>query len=73
MSSIKSEADIYIVGDIRYTEKVREVFTEDIHVEFCIAVQKLMEEMGVVKLDIAIDVNKYNIIKYTRLSNKVKN
>lgn len=53
---------IYLVGDIRYTEKAETIFNPEETkpaIDFLLALQTLMEEFGVVKIDISTDAYKY--------------
>jgi hypothetical protein len=53
---------IYLVGDVRYTEDAKliyEVESKQAPIDFLLSLQVLMEEFGVIKLDISIDAFKY--------------
>jgi hypothetical protein len=53
---------IYLVGDVRYTEDAKliyEVESKQAPIDFLLSLQALMEEFGVIKLDISIDAFKY--------------
>lgn len=53
---------IYLVGDVRYTEDAKliyEVESKQAPIDFLLSLQSLMEEFGVIKLDISIDAFKY--------------
>jgi hypothetical protein len=56
---------IYIVGDIRYTESAELLYSEDKKsaTDFLLALQNIMEKYGVVKLDVATDAFKYSSCK----------
>lgn len=57
-----SQEKIYLVGDIKYTEKAKLIYeVESIKapVEFLLSLQTLMEEFGVVKLDVSTDAFRY--------------
>ena len=56
----KSEDDIYIVGDIRYSS-IASILYEDNDKQakkFLQKLQKVMEEFGVIKLDVCMDALK---------------
>lgn len=56
MSLDKNKNEIYLVGDIRYTSKAKSIDSnKKASEEFLKNLQELMEEYGVVKIDIALD------------------
>jgi hypothetical protein len=57
-----SQEKIYLVGDVRYTEDAKliyEVESKKAPVDFLLSLQSLMEEFGVVKLDVSTDAFRY--------------
>lgn len=56
-----NNANIYLVGDVRYTDKASPIFENGLAspIDFLLSLQSLMEEFGVVKLDVSIDAFKY--------------
>ena len=61
-----SQEKIYLVGDVRYTEEAKliyEVESKKAPVEFLLSLQTLMEEFGVIKLDVSTDAFRYIAIK----------
>ena len=57
-----SQEKIYLVGDVRYTEEAKliyEVESKKAPVEFLLSLQTLMEEFGVIKLDVSTDAFRY--------------
>lgn len=53
---------IYLVGDVRYTDKAEDMLKLNKGketVDFLLKLQELMEEFGVVKLDLSTDAFKY--------------
>lgn len=56
---------LYLVGDVRFTEEVDSLFENNVDVptEFLLKLQKVMEDYGVVKIDVSIDAIKYSTIK----------
>ncbi len=57
-----SQEKIYIVGDVRYTQEAKliyEVESQKAPIEFLLSLQTLMEEYGVVKLDVSTDAFRY--------------
>ena len=64
---------IYLVGDVRYTEKAKPIYESETikaPVEFLLSLQSLMAEYGVIKLDISTDAFKYNVICNNLLCHK---
>lgn len=60
-----NKQDIYLVGHVKFTDKASDMFYDDTYqasVDFLIKLQDLMEEFGVVKLDISTDDFKYYTI-----------
>lgn len=56
MEKKKLYPDIYLSGDVRFTENATEIFREsDNHKDFLYKLQDLMKEFGVVKIDVSID------------------
>ena len=61
-----SQEKIYLVGDVRYTEEAKliyEIESKKAPVEFLLSLQTLMEEFGVIKLDVSTDAFRYIAIK----------
>jgi hypothetical protein len=53
---------IYLVGDVRYTEDAKSIYeveSKQAPIDFLLSLQTLMEEFGVIKLDISTDAFKY--------------
>ena len=60
---MNNKEDIYLVGDVKFTDKASNMFYNDTHqsgINFLLALQGLMEEFGVVKIDISTDALKYH-------------
>jgi len=58
----QNNENIWLVGDVRYTPRASSIFDGaqvKAPVEFLLSLQNLMEEYGVVKLDISTDAFKY--------------
>ena len=57
--------DIYLVGNVNYTEKARCVYENGgtSSLNFLIELQNLMEEFGVVRIDICTDAFKYMTLR----------
>lgn len=58
--------NIYLVGDVRYTDKAGSIYETSrvkAPVDFLIRLQNLMEEFGVVKIDLSTDAFKYSNCK----------
>ena len=56
----KSEDDIYIVGDVRYSSIASTLYEDNDKQakKFLHKLQKVMEEFGVIKLDVCMDALK---------------
>lgn len=62
MTLMDSEDKIYLVGDVKYTDNARLIYESGslkAPVDFLQSLQSLMEEFGVVKIDVAIDAFKF--------------
>lgn len=56
------EDNIYLVGDVKYTDKAKGLYADGharASVDFILSLQTLMEEFGVVKIDLSTDAYKY--------------
>lgn len=54
--------NIYLVGDVKYTDKASPIYENGqikAPVDFLTRLQSLMEEFGVVKIDLSTDAFKY--------------
>jgi len=59
--------NIYLVGDVKYTEEAMSLYDNTQNkaaVEFILKLQSLMEEFGVVKIDLSTDAFKYSNCKH---------
>lgn len=59
---MSKENNIYLVGEVKYTDKAKYLFERGqtkAPVEFLLSLQTLMEEFGVVKIDLSTDAFKY--------------
>ena len=57
---------IYLVGDVRYTDSASVMYVGGngrAQVDFMMALQELMEEYGVIKIDVSTDAFRYLKIK----------
>ncbi|MDT4872919.1 hypothetical protein FQZ97_1081310 [compost metagenome] len=62
----EQENIIYLVGDVKYTDKAKVLYDHAQNkaaVNFLLKLQSLMEEFGVVKVDLSTDAFKYSNCK----------
>ena len=52
--------ETYLVGDIRYNNDITPIDNITYANDFLIELQKLMDLYGVVKIDISVDIYKFN-------------
>lgn len=57
--AINSNEDVYLVGDVRFSKGVSVEIMELTGREFLKRLQNLMEEFGVVKIDLGVDPLSY--------------
>ena len=58
MKTDKENTSIFLTGDIKFTESAASLYTSELSTapkEFIIELQSLMEEFGIVKIDVAWD------------------
>jgi hypothetical protein len=61
-----SSNKMFLVGDVRFTDESESIFISDesdTAIDFLLKLQDIMEEFGVVKIDVSIDAFKFLSIK----------
>ena len=60
---MSKDTNIYLVGDVKYTDKASPIYENSqikAPIDFLTKLQTLMEEFGVVKIDLSTDAFKYS-------------